>query len=122
MASAIILALKNAAAAVVNYVPKMIATGSKAMYVDRTQGVIALQPTASLNFRESTSVRNVSGKLVYPVQDSVTGEIDSCLGKFEFVLPLKVDAAARDEILARTRAMIDDVIVTVAVKDGETPW
>lgn len=122
MASATTLALKNAAAATVNYSPKTIATGSKAVYVDRTQGVIALQPTASLNFRESASVRNVSGKLVYPVKDSVTGEIDSCLGKFEFVLPLKLDSAARDEILARTRAMIDDAIVTVAAKDGETPW
>lgn len=122
MASATTLVLKNAAAANVNYYPKTIATGAKALYQDRTQGVIALQPTASLAFRESATVRTVSGKLVFPVLNEVTGGIDTCLGKFEFITPLKLSAVARQEILARARAMIADTVVTQAVVDGETPW
>lgn len=122
MATATTLVLKNAAAANVNYYPKVITTGVKAVYVDRTQGVIALQPSASLNFRESATARNVSGKLVFPVANPQSPMPDSCLGKFELVLPLKLSAADRNEILARTRAMVNDVIVTAAVIDGETPW
>lgn len=122
MATATNLVLKNAAAANVTYYPKVIETGSKAVYVDRTQGVIRLQPTAALGFRESATVRNVSGKLVYPVLDAITGTLDWATAKFELILPLKLDASVRDEILARTRAMIDDAIVTSAVQNGETPW
>lgn len=122
MAQAITLVLKNAAAANVNYFPKTIATGVKALYQDRTQGVIALQPTASMSFRESSTVRTVSGKLVFPVLNATTGVIDTCLGKFEFVMPLKLEAVTRQEILARTRAMIIDAVITDAAVNGETPW
>lgn len=122
MATATTLVLKNAAAVNVNYNPIRIITGQEAAYVDRTQGVLALQPKASLFFKESDVTRTVSGKVTYPVKDAVTSVIDTCIGKFELRLPMKLALVDRQEARARLAAMIADAIVTSAVDNGETPW
>lgn len=122
MAAATTLVLKNAAAANVNYNPIRILTGQEAAYVDRTQGVLALQPKATLYFKESDVTRTVSGKVTYPVKDSITSVIDTCIGKFEMRLPMKLALADRQEVRARLAAFIADTIVNSAVDNGETPW
>lgn len=122
MAQATNLVLKNASAVNVNYNPIRIETGKVAVYVDRTQGVIALQPRASLFFKESPTVRRVSGKVTYPVLDATTGAIDTASGSFELILPLKLDLTSRQETRSRLAAMIADAIVTAAVDNGENPW
>lgn len=122
MATAATLVLKNAAAVNVNYLPRAISTGEKAMYRDETQGVIALQPKATLFYRENGSTRIVSGKLTYPVLDAVTGAVDEELFTCEFRLPLKLTLANRQEILARSKQFLQDAIVQAAVENGETPW
>lgn len=122
MASAATLVLKNASAVNVNYLPRKVATGSEAMYRDETQGVEQLQPRATLYYRENPSTRIVSVKLTFPVLDAITGAVDEELFKGEFRLPRKLSLANRQEILARTKAMLADVVVQYAVENGETPW
>lgn len=122
MATATTLVLKDRSAVAVNYSPIVVKTGSEAAYVDRAQGVLALQPRATLYFKESAVTRTVSGKITYPVKDATTAIIDTCIGTFEMRLPLKLALTDRQEARARLAAMIADAIVTAAVDNGETPW
>lgn len=122
MAQATTLVLKDASDTSVNYVPKVIRTGEFALYADTSITKIAGQPSASLSFRETKTARNVSGKLVFPVLDETSGSYDQCIAKFELVMPTKLDASARQEILARLESMVADTIVAKAAVDGETPW
>lgn len=122
MASATTLALKNAAAATVNYYPTLIATGSKAVYTDRTNSKLALQSHAALMYNESSEQRRASGKVDYRVEDATTGKISTGFGEFAFRIPNAFSATDRQELEARLRQMIDDAIVTAAVENGETPW
>lgn len=122
MAAAATLVLKNAAHVNTNYYPVKISTGEYAGYVDRTQGVLALQPFASLKYSESATQRKVSGKCTYPVKDAVTGVIDTAYGEFSFVLPKVHVLADRQEVRERITALILDAITVAAVDNGETPW
>lgn len=122
MAAAATLVLKNAADVNVNYYPVKISTGEYAGYVDRTQGVLALQPFASLKYSESATQRKVSGKVTYPIKDAVTGVIDTAYGEFSFVLPKVHVLADRQETRKRVSALIIDAITVAAVDNGETPW
>jgi hypothetical protein len=121
MASAADLSLLNAAAAAVLYKPVKIETGAQARYVDRTQGVIALQPKVEFFFNEDSSKRKLNFKHSYPVLHT-DGTIAFELAKFEFVSPLINATADRQESLARFRKAVDDAIVTAFVENGESPW
>lgn len=122
MAAASTLILKNAADVNVNYYPVKISTGEYAGYVDRSQGVLALQPFASLKYSESATQRKVSGKVTYPVKDAITGVMDTAYGEFSFVLPKVHVLADRQEARKRLTALIADAITIAAVDNGETPW
>lgn len=122
MASATTLVLKNAAAANVNYFPTFISTGSKAVYVDRTNSKLALQSHATLGYSENDAQRRVSGKVDHRVEDAVTGQIDTGYGEFAFRIPNSFSATDRQELESRLRQMIIDAIVTASVENGETPW
>jgi hypothetical protein len=117
------LLLKNAAAAEQTYYPFSVINGDKAMYIDRTNSVLAAQSRASLFFNESTKTRKVTGKVTYPVLNATTGELSHTLiGTFEFAIPLIASSAERAEIRSRAADMIDDAIVIAAVDNGEMPW
>lgn len=122
MASATTLVLKNAAAVNVNYYPTVIQTGSRAVYVDRTNGKLALQSHATLTQAEQATQRRTSGKVDFRVEDAVTGVVRTGYGDFSFRIPNEFSLVERQELAARLRAMIDDAVVTAAVENGETPW
>jgi hypothetical protein len=74
-------------------------------------------------FKETSTVRKVSGKVSYPVANATTGLLShTMLGTFELVLPLQASLADRQEARARLAAMVADAIVTAACDNGETPW
>jgi hypothetical protein len=122
MAAAGTLVLKNNADVNVNYYPIRIQTGSEAGYVDRTQGVLALQPKATLFYRENKTTRIVSGKVTFPVLDASTGVVNTGLGTFEYRIPFILGATDRLDVRKRLAAMIADALTTAAVDNGETAW
>lgn len=122
MAAAATLVLKNNADVNVNYYPVKINTGEYAKYVDRTQGVLALQPTAALAYSENSKERKVSGTCVFPVLNATTGLIEKSYGRFELTLNLNHSSTDRLDTRKRITAMISDAITTAAVDNGETPW
>lgn len=122
MAAAATLVLKNNADVNVNYYPVKIKTGEYASYVDRTQGVLALQPFASLTYKESDSVRTVSGKVTFPVKDATTGVTTTAYGSFTYTLPKVQSSTDRLDVRKRLAALVIDAIATAAVDNGETPW
>jgi hypothetical protein len=122
MATAATLVLKNSADVNVNYFPVRIITGQEAGYVDRTQGVLALQPKASLFYRENLTTRIVTGKVTYPVLNATTGVLDSGIATFDMRLPFVLDLTSRQEVRKRLASLVADPIVTAAVDNGETPW
>lgn len=122
MAAAATLVLKDNADVNVNYYPVKINTGEYAKYVDRTQGVLDLQPTAALAYSETASERKVSGTIVFPVLNATTGEVDKSYGRFEFKLNKRHSSTNRLDTRKRLAAMVVDAITTAAVDNGETPW
>lgn len=122
MAAATTLVLKNNADVNVNYYPVKIKTGEYAQYVDRTQGILSLQPTAALAFSETDSVRKVIGTAVFPVLNTVTGAVEKDYGRFEYTIQKSHSSVDRLDIRKRLAALIADAIITSAVDNGETPW
>lgn len=122
MAAAGNLTLKNSADVNVVYGPVKIKTGEYAQYVDRTQGVLALQPVASLAYSENEDVRKVVGTVTYPVLNATTGVVEKDFGRFEYTLRRSHTADDRLNVRKRLAALIADSIVTTAVDNGETPW
>lgn len=122
MAAAGTVVLKNNADVNVNYSPIVVKTGEYAKYIDRTQGVIALQPTAALAFSETSTHRKVSGHVMFPVLNATTGLVEQDFGKFEYSLMKTHSATDRLDVRKRLAALVADAIVTAAVDNGETPW
>jgi len=122
MATATTLVLKNSADVNVNYSPIVVKTGEYAKYIDRTQGVLALQPTAALSYSENVTHRKVSGHIMCPVLNATTGLIEQDFGKFEYSLLKTHSSTDRLEVRKRLAALVADTIVTAAVDNGETPW
>jgi len=122
MAAVATLVLKNNADVNTNYYPVVVKTGEYARYVDRTQGVLALQPTAALAFSETSTVRKASGTITWPTLDAATGVVDTSYGRFEYSILKKQSATDRLDLRKRLVAMISDAIVAAAVDNGETPW
>lgn len=122
MAAATTLVLKNDADVNVNYYPIVVKTGEEAQYVDRTQGVLLLQPKAVLKYRETATHRHVSGKVVFPVLNATTGITTNSYGNFEYTLVKEHSSTDRTNVRKRLAALIADAIVTAAVDNGETPW
>jgi hypothetical protein len=122
MAAAATLVLKNNADVNTNYFPIVVKTGEYAKYVDRTQGVLNLQPTAALAYGETSSIRKVSGTATFPTLDAATGVVLTSYGRFEFSIQKAQSATDRLDIRKRLVAMIADAIVSAAVDNGETPW
>jgi CRISPR/Cas system-associated exonuclease Cas4 (RecB family) len=122
MATATTLVLKNNADVNVNYYPIVVKTGEYAKYVDRTQGVLALQPTAALAYSETSKDRRVSGVITYPTLNATTGLIETSYGRFEYTLVKNQSSTDRLETRKRLGAMIADAITSAAVDNGETPW
>lgn len=122
MAAAATLVLKDRNAVNVNYAPVKIKTGEVAEYVDRTQGVIALQPTAKLELSENSTTRRVVLTTVLPVQAVATDPISYETAVTKFTSQKKHALDRRQESEARHRAFIDDATVTAAVENGETAW
>lgn len=122
MAAATTLVLKNNADVLVNYYPVVVRTGEEAKYVDRTQGVLALQPAAVLQYKETATHRHVSGKVTFPVANATTGALTTSYGNFAFSLVKEHSSTDRLDVRKRLAAMIADAVVTAAVDNGETPW
>jgi len=122
MAAAATLVLKNNADVNTNYFPIVVKTGEYAKYVDRTQGVLSLQPTAALAYSESSTTRKVSGTVTFQTLDAATGAVDTSYGRFEYSILKKQSATDRLDLRKRLAALIADAIVTAAVDNGETPW
>lgn len=123
MASATILTLKNAAATAVSYAVQKILAGNFIQWNDRSAINILGQSKASLECKETPTVRKVNGKLVYPTLDAITGAVvRTHLGTFELVAPLTGSKVERQEFEARFRAMILDAVVTAAFEDGDMPY
>jgi len=123
MASATNLVLKDRNAVNVNYSPVAIETGKSAKYVDRTQSVVALQPTVRMDFSESNTLRRSTWTSVVPMaRPSDPAIIDYESVKIIFTSPLAQPGTTRLESLARARALIDDAVVQAAVENGETAW
>lgn len=122
MASATTLVLKNNADVNVNYYPIVIKTGEYAKYVDRTQGVLALQPTAALAYSENAKERKVSGVVTFPTLNATTGAVDTSYGRFDYTLVKTQSSTDRLDIRKRLAALAVDAITTSAVDNGETPW
>lgn len=122
MAAATTLVLKNNADVNVNYYPVVVKTGEYARYVDRTQGVLNLQPLASVALKETTDLRKVSGSVSFPVLNATTGIVSSSYGNFEYKLVKAHSSTDRLDVRKRLQALIVDAVVTAAVDNGETPW
>jgi len=123
MAAAGNLTLKNYADVNVTYYPLRIETGKQAVYVDRTNSVLAAQSRASMFFSESPTTRKVSGKVTFPVLNATTGVVSyTLLGTFDMRLPLTASLTERQELRKRLASAIADAIVVAAVDNGETPW
>jgi len=122
MSAAGTLVLKNNADVNVNYYPVKVRTGEYASYVDLTQGVLALQPSAALAFSETDTTRKVSGTVVWPTLNAATGIIEKSYGKFEYTILKTQSATDRLDLRKRLAAFIIDAVATAAVDNGETPW
>lgn len=122
MASATTLVLKTNADVNVNYYPIVVKTGEYAKYVDRTQGVLALQPTAAIAFSEGSKERKVSGVCTFPTLNATTGLIETSYGRFEYTLVKTQSSTDRLDVRKRLAALVADAITTAAVDNGETPW
>lgn len=122
MASAATLVLKNNADVNVNYYPVKIKTGEYASYVDRMQGILSLQPFASIAYKETDTVRHVSGKVTFPVLNATTGITKTSYGSFSFDIQKDHSSTDRLDVRKRLAALVADAIVNAAVDNGETPW
>lgn len=125
MATFGILALKNAAAAVVNFSPfsrdKSSATWvenlTAAMNLWRTWSVWNKVPAAS-----SRSAYRGYGKLTYPVlTNATTGQIDNIIFAIDVVVPQTVAQTDIDEATARFRQAVNDVTFTDLIKNKTAP-
>lgn len=122
MANIAPLTLKNAADANVTFTPQAVDPGSMAVWRDRSADVPALQGVAQVVFRESATVRHVSGKVTLPYA-SVDGKvIDHEVGSFKLSTPMHFTTAQRAELRARVAALIANAVVANANDNGEMPF
>lgn len=121
MAAAATLVLKDKAGVNVNFSPVRIRTGEEAVYVDRTNAVLALQGYATLTYRENADTRIVGTRVTHPVLQA-DGTIKVGYHTSECRVPKIFDLNGRQEVRMRGASMQDDAIYIAAVDNGENPW
>lgn len=126
MSAVTTLALKNAAAATVNFTPLVVASDS-VVWAEAAGTTLAAWRKASLARKipagASKSSIRYTGKVTYPVQDATTGAIKhTLLGTFDIVFPQDAIVGDRNELLARFRAMVADAVLTNAAASLDLPY
>lgn len=122
MAQIASLVLKNAADANVTYTPQAVDPGSIAVWKNRAADVPALQGVAQVTFRESATVRHVSGKVTLPYARVDGSVIDHEVGSFKLSTPMHFTGAQRAELVKQLASLIANAVVVSANNDGEMPF
>lgn len=125
MAAAADLTLKNNAAANVTFNVYSVETDG----VEWTEaGATSILGTsrARLNRKipadKANGVYRTQGKLTRPVVNGTTGALDGTFTfNFEFLRPAKLSVAEADELYARAKEFVAQVIVKTALENGSIP-
>lgn len=120
------LALKNHAAATVNFTPDTVRGGDYAKWEDRTAATFAGTPYVSMTRKASpdaNGVRKCQLKLVIPSVDGVTGLVKyKPMFTAQFDLPNSATLSERQELLARVKELVISSVVNGAVLSNDHPW
>lgn len=105
-----------------SYVPTIIKGGEYTKWTNRAIGVLNEQPTAALAFSEVKYQRRVSGTVVLPILNAITGIVENSYFRFEFTPHKNHDAGTRERLHNLGRDFVNVAAVEAALIDGETPW
>lgn len=87
---------------------------------------------ATLSVKENGSTTRVSGKLVVPTMETISGDTDlgfdpvptkafECIGSFDLVLPVRASLQNRKDLLAMLKDYLADAVVTAATENFVRP-
>lgn len=136
MAAIASLTLTDAAATPVNhtFVPQDC-TSDLATWNETASGISIGMPqfTFSLKLGQNGQANKISGKLVIPTLETVSGQDASgyvavpqlayqCIGKFELTLPARATLQNRKDLRAMIQDALSDAVVTTAITSFERPY
>lgn len=126
MSAVTLLALKNAAAATVNFTPLVVASDSVTWAESAGTSLSAWRKanlTRKIPSPQSKSAIRYTGKITYPVQDPTTGAIKHIgLATVELVFPQDMTGDDRGELTARLRSFVADPVITNATTSLALPF